>query len=91
VLSIRFVGREYDRGSDDVILGYNYVERTTISVPQQHTSDAVLVLVYLDDLVGREDACEFQSADLPTDQLVRQGGTLQDSFTSLEAITDAEP
>jgi hypothetical protein len=90
VLSIRLVCREYDRGCDDVILSNYDVKRTTINVPQQDVSVAVLVVIYLDDLVGREDACQFQSADLPTNQLVGQCGTLHNSLPSPESITDTE-
>jgi hypothetical protein len=81
---------EYDWGCDDVILSNYDVKRTTINVPQQDVSVAVLVVIYLDDLVGREDACQFQSADLPTNQLVGQCGTLHNSLPSPESITDTE-
>ncbi len=66
------------------------VQRPLVDVPEQYVTNAVVVLVDLDDLVVRQDRFDLAAADAAPDHLVRQGRVVQEPFPRPEAVADVE-
>ncbi len=66
------------------------LQRPLVDVPEQYVTNAVVVLVDLDDLVVRQDRFDLAAADAAPDRLVRQGRVAQEPLPRPEAVTDVE-